>query len=247
MDYLRGKMILIADADQDSREAISAEFRRAGCEVFVCSGGIEAYEMARDKTVHALIASDHLSSGDPEQLLNDVRRLHRDIPLILFGTSKQTISQTQAINLGCAAYFRQAEPVSALVCAADRCLSFVKERHQNRTERVGVAGYARFTYGQPQIAMSAPILNLSKGGMFLQVEKDFPPQGAMVVFQISFANEGFEPAIEGVAVIRWVRESARAGMLAGVGLEFSVLSPEAQAALKGYLIRTSKVPVNKVG
>jgi CheY-like chemotaxis protein len=241
VERLRDKLILIAAADEAIRDAVGEEFSRLGCEVISAPGGFEAYELARARSVDAVLAASRLSSGEAGMLLSDVRRLNHDVPVILFGAAEGTMSQTEAFHRGFAAYFPHATPVAALAAAAARSLEFVEERKKKKVERVTVAASGELTFGDPPTTttVNAPVLNLSRGGMFLSLERGFPPLHCTVTFLLTFPPEVAHPEIKGRAFVRWVRERPASGHLAGIGLEFTELNPEAQVFIDRYVDRLS--------
>lgn len=240
MNILRNKIILVAGADQGSREAVVEEFRKAGSQVLSSTGGIEAYEIVRARHVDAVLGGARLTSGSPFQLLAEVRRLNHDIPVILFGAAGEEITQTEALHRGFAAYFLQAFPTSVLAEATVRSLDFVEERKKKKVERVAVAAFVELVFGEPSVKMSAPVLNLSRGGMFLSLEKSFPAPMSIVDFRLSLTkNQPESIVVEGKALVRWVRERSGSGHLSGVGLEFIELSDQARVFVNAYVDRTT--------
>src|SRR5688500_15790218 len=121
MEILRHKAILLAAADEEVSGNMAKAFTRAGSQVLSATGGFEAYEFARVRRVDAVVTCPRLSSGDPYQLLSDVRRLNYDIPVILFGDG-EGVSPTEAVHRGFAGYYRQASSIDVIVQAVARSL-----------------------------------------------------------------------------------------------------------------------------
>lgn len=235
MEILRGKSVLVVGADVASRDAVVAEFRRAGCNVLPLSGAVEAYEAARDRSVDAVVTSSRLSNGDPTRLLFDLRRINYDIPVVLFG-SGDGVSANEAIHLGFSAHFRQAHPTQALAEAVTRSLRFVEERKKKKVERVAIAGRAELCFGEPPTRVRAPILNLSRGGIFVSIDRDFPNPSSTVAYELFLSDEE-TPVVRGNAFVRWVRENPGSGQMPGVGLEFNDLPADALAAIEAHMRR----------
>lgn len=222
MEILRGKSVLVVAADAASRDAVAEEFRRAGANVLTLSGGTEAYEAARDRSVDAVVTAARLTNGDSTRLLHDLRRISYDVPVVLYGSGAEDISPNEAIHLGFSAHFRQAYPTSALAEAVARSLRFVEERKKKKVERVVVAGQAELSFGEPPVRVRAPILNLSRGGIFVSIDRGFPTLETTVAYEL-YLSDDQKPLIRGKALVRWVREHPRSGQLPGVGLEFTGL------------------------
>lgn len=234
MEILRGKLVLVVAADAAGREAVAEEFRRAGATVLALPGGTEAYETARDRAVDAVVTSTRLSNGDPTHLLFDLRRIRYDLPVVLYGSGAEEVSTNEAIHLGFSAHFRQAHPASALAEAVARSLRFVEERKKKKVERVAVAGLAELSFGEPPVKVRAPILNLSRGGIFVSIDHGFPSLESTVAYELFLSDEG-KPEIRGTALVRWVREHPRSGQLPGVGLEFMELPDSDLRLIESYM------------
>jgi CheY-like chemotaxis protein len=241
MEILKDKIIVVAASYAASRDAVIAEFSGHGCQVLPVTGSYEAYEVARMRHVDAVIASCRLSSGDVRLLLSDIRRLNHDTPVVLFGAAGENITQTDALHLGFAAFFPQTLPTGPLAAATRRSLEFVAERKKKKVERVAVAAQVKLMFGSPpqNVEVKAPVLNLSRGGLFISMDNSFPPLHSEVMFSLTFPPEVPHPTVEGRALVRWVREHPASGHLPGVGLEYVEISPEAQAFLNGYVERAS--------
>ncbi len=238
MEILRGKIVLVVSCDTESRDHIAEELHQAGCQVVAMSGGIEAYEIARDRVVDAVVAGAKLTSGNPTQLLFDLRRLSYDIPIVLFGTGDEEISHNEAIHLGFSASFRQATPAALLAEALARSLQFVEDRKKKKVERVTVAGQAELSFGEPPAVVRAPILNLSRGGIFVSIDRGFPSLESPVAYELFLSDEQ-TPTLTGQALVRWVRENPRPGQMPGIGLEFQDLPREAEVLIEAHMRRAS--------
>ncbi len=234
MENLKGKKVIVVAADPASREAVAEEFRKAGSSVLSLAGSVEAYEAARDRNVDAVVTSARLSDGDSTRLLFDLRRIHYDTPVVLYGSGGEEISANEAIHLGFSAHFRQPYPTAALAEAVSRSLGFVEERKKKKVERVTVAGEAVIRFGETPKCLRAPILNLSRGGIFISIDRDFPVLHSTVSYEIFLSGEESEP-LRGKALVRWVREFPRSGQMPGVGMEFCDLSADGLTRIEAYM------------
>lgn len=240
MEILRQKVILVATADEDARESVLLAFQRWGSQVIAVSGGIEAYELARARHVDAVVTAPHLSSGHASLLLSDMRRLHHDVPVVLFGAGGDGISSSEALHRGFTAYFPVVHPLAPVVEAVARGLQLVEERKKQKVERVTVAAAAELTFGGSAVTVSAPVLNLSRGGFFVSLERDFPEPMTTAVFRLKLAKGESQPLIEGKALVRWVRSRPGSGHLCGVGMEFIEMNEPARQFLDAYVERLSR-------
>lgn len=237
MEILKGKVVLVVAAEAASRDSIAEEFRRVGSSVLTFTGSVEAYEAARDRNVHAVVTSSRLTNGDARSLLFDLRRIHYDTPVVLFGAGSDDISANDAIHLGFSAHFRNPYPVSALAEAVARSLRFVEERKKKKVERVAVAGQAELSFGEPPVQVRAPVLNLSRGGIFVSLDRGFPSLESTVAYALFLADEA-NTTIRGTAFVRWVRENPGSGQLPGVGLEFTSLPDSDLRLIESHMKRT---------
>lgn len=244
MEILRDKIIVVAAAESSVRDAVCAEFIAHGSEVLSVTGAVEAYEIARVRQVDVVLSACRLSSGEPRLLVSDIRTLSHETPVILFGEGGESITQTEALHMGFAAFFPATYPTATLAESAARNLWFVEERKKKKVERVAVAAQVDLTFGSPPqtVSIKAPVLNLSRGGMFLSMERSFPALNTKVFFTLAFPPLIAHPKIEGQALVRWVRERPASGHMSGVGLEFLQISPDAAIFLNSYVERASTRP-----
>jgi c-di-GMP-binding flagellar brake protein YcgR len=94
-------------------------------------------------------------------------------------------------------------------------------------------------FGEPPSRVNAPVLNLSRGGLFFSLERGFPALHSVIEFRLTLAKIECQPTIQGRALVRWVRERPGSGHLPGVGLEFTEMSEAARAFVDSYVDRTS--------
>ncbi|HEY8278150.1 MAG TPA: PilZ domain-containing protein [Bdellovibrionota bacterium] len=239
MGILQGKLIVVAAGDESLRETVAAEFRNAGCHVLPTGSAVHAYELARERTVDGVITAGKLLGGNPLQLLADIRTLSYETPVILFAADGEKISHTEALHRGFSAFFLNAPPANTLSNALVRGLEIVDERKRKKVERVTVAAFVDLLMDKQPTVTNAPVMNLSRGGMFLSMESGFPAEQTIVDFKLRMPQTGDQPVLQGRAFVRWVRERGGSGHLAGVGLEFRDLSNEACEFIDRYVDRMS--------
>ena len=240
MEILQKKLIVVAASEPSSRDGIREEFEKAGSTVLSATGGFEAYELVRARNVDAVVVGGRLSSGSPAVLLSDVRRLSHDLPVVLFGAAGEAMTQTEALHRGFAAYFLQTFPALPILQAVARSLEFVEERKRRKVERVAVAAQAEIRLSAASMNMKLPVLNLSRGGMFLSLERNFPPVQSEVEFSVVLLPPDSDAVIKGKALVRWVREREASGHLPGIGLEFIELDDSAKGFLDAYIAKQKK-------
>ncbi len=233
MDFLRQKTVLIAAADPRSLKSAAEEFERAGAQVLSATGGMEAFEIARNQNIDVVLTAGRLESGDPCQLLSDIKRLNLDIPVILFASDHE-ISPTEALHRGFSAHFSTTVLSRVLVDAAARCLQFVIERKKKKLERVTVSAQVEVSFGSPSRSYQCSVLNISRGGLFFSFDGTFPREGNIIEFRLRMESSSAVVA-EGKAIVKWVRERPGAGHMAGVGVEFTELSSQSRDYIHHYL------------
>lgn len=239
MEILRNKVIVVAAAESSAREPLAEEFRKNGSEVLVFDGGYDACEYVRARQVDALLCTPRLSTGNPAELLSDVRRLNPEIVVILFGGEGEAFSATEATHRGFSSYFLEKQPTPELMQAVVRSLAFVEERKRKKVERISVAAQVELSFGEPPAKVNAPVLNLSRGGLFLSLDRAFPQPMSMVDFRLSL---GVDREVSGKALVRWVRDRAGNGHFPGVGIEFTEITEEGKRLISAHVERQSRAP-----
>lgn len=91
--------ILIVDDEEDLRELFSQVVAFAGHKTLVASGGIEAFEIAKQQQVDAVLTDIRMPKGDGAQLLKNLKGQFPNLPVfVMSGYNDYTTDEL--INMG---------------------------------------------------------------------------------------------------------------------------------------------------
>ncbi len=93
-------VLLIVDDEPQIREVLTQYFELSDYAVESASGGREALDIVRKKKINFIISDVRMPDGDGEELLDEVRKLHPDLPIIVMVTGFAEISKAEAIKRG---------------------------------------------------------------------------------------------------------------------------------------------------
>ena len=98
----------------------------------------------------------------------------------------------------------------------------------------------RITLGLQNLdaAIEARILNIGRGGMFVELKEKLPAKGGIISFKIHF-DEGHIQVIAGDGIVRWTREEAAVDMKRGIGVGFMSLDDSTIARVMEYIEKSN--------
>ena len=92
--------LLIVDDEDGIRKTLSSHFKMDGYNIFTASGGYQALEIVKENRIDFIISDIRMPEGDGEMLLEKVRELNPEIPLIVMVTGFAELSKEKAIEKG---------------------------------------------------------------------------------------------------------------------------------------------------
>lgn len=92
--------ILVADDDSDSRDALAEALKRRGYRVVEARDGEEALHRIEKGNVHLNVLDYHMPGLDGLEILQHLRRLHRELPSILMTAQPSEELRQRAFELG---------------------------------------------------------------------------------------------------------------------------------------------------
>lgn len=97
---LKGRKILVVDDEYDLRQAIIFDLNRRGCIVFEAANGTEALEIVRNNPIEIVLSDVRMPNGNGIDLLQEIRKIHPDIPIVLLATGFADLSEPEAVEMG---------------------------------------------------------------------------------------------------------------------------------------------------
>lgn len=97
---LKGKTILVVDDESELRKAIVYDIKRLGCHVLEASCGNEAIEIVKKNRIDAVISDVRMPNGTGVELLEQIRKLNPEIPVVLLITGFADISKEEVMSKG---------------------------------------------------------------------------------------------------------------------------------------------------
>jgi len=221
--------ILIADDEPDMREIFSAWFRNLGCTVTEAADGREALDaLARDH-FDAIVTDVRMPRLDGVQLVRQLHRSGRCIPIIIFVSGHVGLSLPDAFDLGVEAVLSKPCEKKELINAVHRSLL---RRDLIFVPPAGVPAPASENCIRESLAGSAVASQVafSRSGVSLDVRhKTF--SDSTIGFSLSF-SEGPITHIAGWGFLRWT-EQLPEGLR--IGIEFAYLDEQSLSQLARWL------------
>jgi DNA-binding NtrC family response regulator len=92
--------LLIVDDEDGIRKALSAHFEMDDYNIFTASGGYQAIEIVKKNRIDFVISDIRMPDGDGVMLLDEVRLMNPDIPIIVMMTGFAEITKEEAVEKG---------------------------------------------------------------------------------------------------------------------------------------------------
>ena len=92
--------LLIVDDEDGIRKALLAHFKMDGYNIFTASGGNQAIEIVKNNKIDFIISDIRMPEGDGEMLLDKIREMNPEIPVIVVVTGFAELSKEEAVEKG---------------------------------------------------------------------------------------------------------------------------------------------------
>jgi len=92
--------ILIVDDEEGIRRVLSQHFEIDGYTIFTASGGNEALEIVKHHKIDFVITDIRMPNGDGETLLEKIREIDPNIPVVVMITGFAELTREEAIRKG---------------------------------------------------------------------------------------------------------------------------------------------------
>lgn len=92
--------ILIVDDEPNIRDGISQHFLLDGHQTFTAKSGSDAIEIVKKHQIDFVITDIQMPDGDGEWLLEEIRRIDPNIPIVVLISGFTNLTKEQAISKG---------------------------------------------------------------------------------------------------------------------------------------------------
>lgn len=231
-------MLRLVLLDPDLRAMITRERifqHQTGCQIVQAEGAEELLRLARSGRPHVVIVDADLLAGDLEATLAQLKRSPALKSTPVFATAApKPQAEERLVRAGADAVLWK--PVSK-----QRFYDLLKAAVQAIKVEVRVPVGVDVTYTVGQRERSGKVVNLSKGGLFLETESP-SPVGTKVT--VNLALPAFSNAIHANGVVTWVNDGAvaRATHLPkGMGIKFVETPLVSQKTIALYVMLSKDV------
>lgn len=233
--------ILVVDDEKDLRKALVFDFKRQGFNVLDAGSGNEAFEIIKNNNVHIVLSDVRMPNGDGVELLDRIKEISPEIPVVMFITGFADISFEDAYNRGAHAIFAKPFDRKEILSAVRNALKSKDEVWSARKfERVETNFSIELIFQQFTTAIKGRVLNIGRGGMFVAFPGNLPNVDEKAEFLINFEG-GDLKTISGQGIVRWTRRETQANLPAGLGIEFLFLMDNCRAHIIEYIDSQKKL------
>jgi len=217
------KRILIVDDEPEICEIIAWEMQNAGFDTVLAYNGKDALEAVRTGKVDAVISDIKMPGGDGIALLDSLKKLDTETPVLLFVTGFSDLSIEDAYDRGAEGVFSKPIDFPALLHTVTKALQPKDKKWARAHARTKVSLAVELIFPNLDHAIKTQALSFGRGGMFLAYQERLPKVGEALTFKIALETDAGSP-IQGDGIVRWVRDDGNSADPRGLGIEFNSLS-----------------------
>jgi CheY-like chemotaxis protein len=226
MDKIQ-KNILVVDDEPDIREILTAILDRNGYSVLTASNGLEALDILKINNIDLVISDIQMPGGNGIDLLDNIRKIHHETPIVLFITGFADITLEDAYDKGAEAVFAKPFDHKRLLAVIESSLTPKDQKWIRRENRTPADIAVKLIFPNFPEARGEKILNIGRGGIFVSTESNSPHVNDNISFKIEFEDK-LTTVIEGTGIVRWVRPNKVGELSKGCGIEFVDLEERAR-------------------
>lgn len=137
--------VLVVDDEPNYLIVLSELLRDAGFEVFTAQSGKEALSIVLGTDLDVLISDIKMPKMDGIELLENVKNLNRELPVILITAYAEVEKAVEAMRLGAFNYLAKPFPNEALLASVDKAIEhygLVREIKRLRSEAMPRSGFS---------------------------------------------------------------------------------------------------------
>lgn len=222
------KTVLVVDDEPDLRDILQMDLEDAGYRVLLADSGNAAIALLEKEEVDLVVSDMRMANGSGLDILEYVKARNLEKPPLMFITGFSDVELDDVYSLGAAAIVSKPWKLEDLLEKVSRLLTTPALRWKRKSERIATNMTVLIKCrGFPE-GISAGLINLGRGGMFVVMDREPPQFGENVQFSFSTPAGA---TVAGAGAVRWVRKEKSEGLLAGFGLEFLEISDDQLAVL----------------
>lgn len=232
--------ILVISSTQSLRQAIKGFLRDPLLEVSSCDSLRAAFFAIISQPIDMVLADDVLLDGEILDFISRLRLGGNKIPFIILTQSDREYQvedmRRQQVEVIDFSSLRDPAHIKNVVkhLVAESPKTSIQRRFQRRTCNLDVF----FETVRGGDACLSKGMTLGLGGMFLATSVSLPRIGDFVSFRI--APSAISPAeVEGIGVVRWVRERSENGEPSGFAIEFIGLTADTRERVSSIISNLS--------
>jgi CheY-like chemotaxis protein len=229
------KTILVADDDPVLRDAIVFDFKRRGYQVFGAGSGVEAFEVVKKESVHAVITDIRMPNGTGVELLEQVKNYNLHIPVVIFITGVNDLTLEDAYDKGACVVMSKPFDRKILIANVEKALLSYDDKLSQASQSQGASLNIELKFSDSMDAVHAKALNIGQGGMCVVCEMNRDQVDMPISFRIEHPGYGLS-SLNGCGVVRWSRECS--GVDTGkkyLGVEFTFLDENCRKNIISFL------------
>ena len=239
--------VLIVDDEQEIRDIIKDNFEAMGFAVSTCESGNKAIEIF-DKVGFNMVISDiRMPDGDGVDVLKHVKSKNPNYPAVFLISGYSDYELSELYAFGADGFFAKPFDLDDLKRNVKYALLSRSDfwcKRPNWTSMVSL----RKTVENPGALLSNGDIQMGRGGFFVKMEKNLPPNGHPIEFEIFVQGTKTNLSrISGIGEIKWTREINEKPLISpnGYGIEIKYLDQSCRDDfikwIEGCLI-TSYIP-----
>jgi CheY-like chemotaxis protein len=201
--------ILIVDDEPDICELLSYDFEKLGTKVYVAHNGLDAFKIAMEQSIDAVISDIKMPGGNGITLLDELKKERKNLPVVLFISGHTDITLEDSYNKGAEALFTKPFDRKELVLAVAKSLFEQKTKWSvlnpdwAKTAIQVVCNYETCNLANSQNQSFA----IGRGGFAICLEAIDLKKDQILNFSIGFTDNSLSQ-LQGYGIIRWVSYTA---------------------------------------
>lgn len=100
MEDLKKYKLLVVDDQEDFKDTLTALLEETGFTVLSADSGLSAFEIIKQHPIDLVVSDMRMPNGDGMMLLDLVRKLNPDVPLVIIITGYSNFSKEEIMNKG---------------------------------------------------------------------------------------------------------------------------------------------------